>query len=200
MIDELRSRQYIITESDWQILVLEMKANASFYERRGITHMYEEFMYGGEPIHHLDTGPKKVRCLRVQDGEPIEGYHWRGHCPALILKEAEVTPMAKVEGKKREQVTAGLAPKKHVADEASTKSKSAAKKKDPRPCSCDCGDMTGGGYFAIGHDSKLKSLFLKVAKGEVLKKSLTKKQAAMFALYEKDKSVRIKDIAKEVWG
>ncbi len=49
------------------------------------------------------------------------------------------------------------------------KAKTAAKreKRTGQPCSCGCGQTTGGGYFMPGHDSKFKGALLKVEKGEV---------------------------------
>lgn len=73
-------------------------------------------------------------------------------------------------------------------------------KKLPRPCSCQCGGMTKGGYFCPGHDAKLKSIFLKVGKGEKTKKQLDKMTLKMYQIWEKDNSRRLIDIAREVLG
>jgi hypothetical protein len=69
-----------------------------------------------------------------------------------------------------------------------------------RLCACPCGQMTKGGYFCRGHDEKLKSIFRKVTEGEKDKKDLDKTMLKMYELREKDESMPLKDIAKEVLG
>jgi hypothetical protein len=86
--------------------------------------------------------------------------------------------------------------KSHVTEPEATKT--GKRKKVPRPCACQCGQQTKGGYFFPGDDAKLKSLFGKIVAGKVPKKDLNKIVLKMYHLWEKDKSRRLIDIAREV--
>ena len=74
------------------------------------------------------------------------------------------------------------------------------KVKKGRPCACGCGRMTKGGYFCPGDDAKLKSIFLRVSRGEKSKKELDKKRLSMYEIWERDHQRRLIDIAKAVLG
>lgn len=201
----IRSRQYRVSRIDWEDDVRILKMTARFYVQSEVEHEYEHLMVDGNPVYHLDTGPKKVRCVRRQNGMWLEGYHWRGHCPAIIHGE-EVEVMAKGKGstkttsekRKAEVATAKLGPKHHVVDPSETKTK--GKKKEPRACACQCGQMTGGGYFFPGHDSKVKSIFTRLRDNKIKKADVNKVVLKMYDVWNQDKSVPVKDIAKQVLG
>ena len=78
------------------------------------------------------------------------------------------------------------------------KAETSERKNTPRRCACQCGEMTKGGYFSPGHDSKMKSLFEKIASGA------TKKPGGplgkMYDIWAVDKSRPLLEIAKEVLG
>lgn len=73
-------------------------------------------------------------------------------------------------------------------------------KKVPRLCAHQCGELTKGGYFYVGHDAKLKSIFLKISRGKMSKKELDKIVRKMYEIWEIDKSRPLKDIAMDVLG
>jgi hypothetical protein len=207
MDDGIKSVQYKVSREDWESDLRIMMSHIKFYEKGGTPYQYEQLNVDGNPVHHLITGPKKVRCIRRQKGMWLEGAHWEGHCPAVIYGE-EIEVMAKEKGKtvkttaekrKAEISTAKLSPKSFVADPEQTKTKS-QRKSEPRPCACQCGQMTGGGYFFPGHDSKVKSIFSRLFKGTMLKKDVNAVVLKMYGIWDKDKSVPVKDIAKQVLG
>jgi hypothetical protein len=92
--------------------------------------------------------------------------------------------------------TAKPDPNRDLADLKSTKT--SKKQKTPRPCAHQCGQMTKGGYFFPGHDSKMKSLFREIASDP------TRKPAGplgkMYDIWVAGESRRLIDIAKEVLG
>ena len=47
-----------------------------------------------------------------------------------------------------------------------------SKKKTPKECECGCGDMTAGGRFIPGHDSKLKAWALRVERKVIALKDI----------------------------
>lgn len=75
-----------------------------------------------------------------------------------------------------------------------------SKNKERRSCACQCGKIPVGGYFWPGHDARLKSIFLRIGKGEESKKGLDKIRLRMYEIWERDKSRQLKEIAKEVLG
>lgn len=74
------------------------------------------------------------------------------------------------------------------------------KKKALRTCACQCGNVPQIGYFCPGHDAKLKSIFLKISRGEGNKKELDESRLRMYEIWEKEKSKPLREIAKEVLG
>lgn len=110
---------------------------------------------------------------------------------ATEKKKAELPP-------KKAVPTASLKPGSSVPDPVPTKS--GKKTGPPRPCACGCGDMTGGGVFIAGHDSTLKSTFLKISREQVKLNTIPKLQQKMYNIWSGDKSRRIKEIALEVMG
>ncbi len=205
------SIQYKVNKKDWEDEVRIMQDTYNQYVQMGMERIvaeYEELVVDGNPVYHLDTGPKNVKCCRRQNGLWLEGVHHRGHCPALIYGE-EIEVMAKANNgnktknvaqkRKAEVPTAKLGPKNFVADPEPTKTRK-QKKAEPRPCACQCGQMTGGGYFFPGHDAKIKSLFKKVSEGKMLKKDVHATVLKMYAIWDRDKSTPVKDIAKQILG
>jgi hypothetical protein len=94
--------------------------------------------------------------------------------------------------------TAKSDPKRDLAD--AEPSKTSKKQKTPRLCAHQCGEMTKGGYFCPGHDMKLRSIFLKVTRGEKSKKELDEIRLKMYEIWERDKGRPLIEIAKEVLG
>jgi len=89
-------------------------------------------------------------------------------------------------------------PKNHIISPETANTSS--RKSLPRFCACQCGKMTAGGVFYPGHDATLKSLFLKVSRGVKAKEDLSPIERKMYQIWEKNKSKRLIDIAKEVLG
>jgi hypothetical protein len=98
----------------------------------------------------------------------------------------------------RKGSSAKLDPKQEIA--IPEPPRSFRKKKMPRPCAHQCGELTKGGYFCPGHDAKLKSIFLKVSGDKINKKELDKNIRKMYEIWKTDQSKRLIDIAREVLG
>jgi hypothetical protein len=80
-------------------------------------------------------------------------------------------------------------------------SKTSNRLRTPHLCACSCGEKPNKGYYFLsGHDAKLKSIFLKVSRGEKRKLELDENRLKMYEMWKKDKSNRLIDIAREVLG
>jgi len=72
-----------------------------------------------------------------------------------------------------------------------------AKPKTMRACGCGCGEMVGG-YFKMGHDGRVKGLFLKVEKGEMKEKELNASVAELFKIHKANPGLSLREVAENM--
>lgn len=68
--------------------------------------------------------------------------------------------------------------------------------KEPRPCTCGCGEMTKGGRFIPGHDAKMRGRLIRAAQNESLE--LADRKQALADLREHKWEAAIPDAVKEL--
>lgn len=113
-------------------------------------------------------GTRSVRAVSsIPKGQLVDGAKER----AKKVQEEEV--MANTKGKKAAKKATGKAAPAKAA-------KAPREKKEPElyPCLDGCGQMVKGN-FAMGHDAKLKSIILRVEKGELTQANIPKVSAGL---------------------
>ncbi len=79
------------------------------------------------------------------------------------------------------------------------KPKPVPKEKVTHYCPC-CGEATGGGYFRMGHDGRVKGWFKQLANGKLKRQDLPKEALAVYDVWVKDQTMMVKDAARKALG
>lgn len=117
-----------------------------------------------EPPQQKVKPTGKVKGSRVETQEVVQKS--KAVAPPVAVKSKAELNKAKL---------AAIAKKKGVVDEKGKVKAGGAKKekvaKEPKPCKCGCGEVTGG-YFVPGHDARFKGWMLKIERGKAKKNEL----------------------------